>query len=92
MLQPVLPYALVGLGVGSLSKRPYMGALIGSLVGVFRTGSGADDPDFGNPFLALLMTKSDSPGASKVVIPSKVTDLPSARLASAVALVNSGHT
>ena len=39
MLQPVVPYALTGLALGSLMKRPGAGALIGSLVGVAQTTS-----------------------------------------------------
>jgi hypothetical protein len=37
MLQPVLPYAIVGLALGSLFKRPGTGALVGSVVGLART-------------------------------------------------------
>ena len=102
MIQPVLPYALVGLAVGSLSNRPYSGALVGSLLGVARTARGADDPQYGFfPTLPFLMAaRSDSPGAdpidrdtgkAKVKVPGRVTDAKSARLAAAVAMVNSGH-
>ena len=37
MLQPVVPYAIVGLALGSLLKRPGTGALVGSVVGLART-------------------------------------------------------
>jgi hypothetical protein len=39
MLQPVVPYAITGLALGSLLKRPGAGAIIGSLVGVANTTS-----------------------------------------------------
>lgn len=94
MIQPVLPYALVGLAVGSLSNRPYSGALVGSLLGVARTARGADDPVYGRFSIADLFKgdrKESKDGSPKVAVPGRVTDAKSARLAAAVAMVNSGH-
>ena len=37
MLQPVVPYAVVGLALGSMIKRPGTGAVVGALVGTAAT-------------------------------------------------------
>lgn len=85
MLQAVIPYALVGFGVGSIAKSPVIGAAIGTAVGLTRAeGAKKEIQDAGIGWIPWFM-RSDVDVAPKVV-----TDPKSARLAAAFALQRSG--
>jgi len=63
MLQPVVPYAIVGLALGSLMKRPWTGAILGGLVGTAKVtkrprGQLSGFGDYGLSLMGVDMTNA----------------------------------
>jgi len=84
MLQPIAPYTLVGLALGSFSKNAIPGAIAGTLFGLVQTAKGAGSSEFGLPYTP--------PPVARPSGPSTVTDMASAERAAQFAVQQSGKS
>lgn len=88
MLQPVAPYTLVGLALGSFSKNAIPGAIAGTLFGLVQTAKGAGSSEFGLPERDFYTP----PPVARPSGPSTVTDMASAKRAAKFAVQQSGKS
>jgi hypothetical protein len=91
MLQPVIPYTISGLALGSLLKQPGAGALVGSVVGVALASSKSKGVGLDGYGLQEREFYAPPPVAQSSG-PSTVTDMASAKRAAKFAVQQSGKS